>query len=794
MVERLEDAFAAWARLAIRERRAFAGMVVLATLAFASGLPQLKVLNNVEAYLEPDDPTAVEYARFREEFGQDRPLFVALEPEEVYSVEFLQWLRELHAELEQVLPHVASVTSLINARLTRTEGDTLIVEGLLDEPPEEGDLAGLRERVARNPFYQDHLISDDGRMTVLVIVPDAFAEAPDHDLGGFDSYEADASADPTLSNRQMRNIIQVLNQVLARHQRDDVSVHVAGSIAVAYWLNRSTIQDVVLFLVLSVVMMSVVLALLFRRWVCVVVPLLVVLLSMVATVGAMAWAGAPLSLVAEVLPALLLVVGICDAVHVLTLFELDRTAGRERAACIENAMRRAGLPMLLTSITTAGGLASLASASVAPIVDLGFFAPLGVMLAFFYTMTLLPALLAMLPMPAPRRGLRTDRGGGLAVPIVRLGRLAVRHPARVLLPTLALAAACAAGAAGLRVGFHPLEWFPADHTIRVDTEAIDANLGGSMAMELLVETDRRDAFLEPEALARLEALGRHVEGLSLDGRPIRRTVSLADLVKEIHRALEDDAPEAYRIPDTREAVAQEILLFENTGSDDVDELTNSERSLARVTVPVPRVDSTLYADLVERETDAMQRIVGDTGEFLATGGMVILGKTGRAIGEGMVRSFSLAFLLITPIMMIFLGSVRRGLLSMVPNVFPVLVVLGAMRALGIPIDITALMVGGIVLGLAVDDTIHFMHGFQRHYAATRDVEESVALTLETTGVALLVTSVVLAFGFLMFTAGEMRLIAQFGLLAALATLMAFLADVLIAPALLSALLGRAPRA
>jgi len=168
-----------------------------------------------------------------------------------------------------------------------------------------------------------------------------------------------------------------------------------------------------------------------------------------------------------------------------------------------------------------------------------------------------------------------------------------------------------------------------------------------------------------------------------------------------------------------------------------------------------------------------------------TGLMMLLGKIFDSMIRSMMRSYAFALIVITPLMMLLLGSLRRGLVSMIPNLMPVLAVLGIMGWLGVPLDSTTMMVGAMVIGIAVDDTIHFMHKFHRYYEETGDLEAAVAETMRTTGSAMLFTSLVLVVGFSVFGLSELTNVRIFGLLSAFAAAVAFLADLLVAPALLA---------
>ena len=241
----------------------------------------------------------------------------------------------------------------------------------------------------------------------------------------------------------------------------------------------------------------------------------------------------------------------------------------------------------------------------------------------------------------------------------------------------------------------------------------------------------------------------------------------------------------HRIPDTREAIAQELLLFENSGSDDTEKLVDSEFRIARLNLRVPFCDALVFPSFLTKVDRLAKNRLGDRAEFKLTGLMMLLAQIFDSMIRSMMRSYTFALIVITPLMMLLLGSFRRGLVSMIPNLMPVVAVLGIMGWLAIPLDSTTMMVGAMVIGIAVDDTIHFMHKFHRNFEETRNLERSVQETLKTTGSALLFTSLVLAAGFSIFGLGEMSNMRIFGLLAAFAAIVAFLADLLVAPALLA---------
>ena len=280
-------------------------------------------------------------------------------------------------------------------------------------------------------------------------------------------------------------------------------------------------------------------------------------------------------------------------------------------------------------------------------------------------------------------------------------------------------------------------------------------------------------------------LGQSFEHTRRDDLVAAQTVSLADVVKEINRALNDDREEAYAIPNDPHLVSQELLLFENTGTDDLEELVDTEFRIARITVRMPWRDAARYTKFFDSAEADATATLEEVGTPSMTGVLALLVRAITAVVTSMARSYLLAFAIITPMMILLLGSLRMGLLAMVPNLAPIVLTLGLMGAFGMPLDAFSLLVGGIAIGLAVDDTIHFMHNYRRYRDKGADLETAVETTLLTTGRAMLITTIVLSTGFFGFVLSSMHNLTNLGILVSFAVTTAFFADVLLAPALLA---------
>jgi predicted RND superfamily exporter protein len=285
----------------------------------------------------------------------------------------------------------------------------------------------------------------------------------------------------------------------------------------------------------------------------------------------------------------------------------------------------------------------------------------------------------------------------------------------------------------------------------------------------------------------MQALSRAMEYASeyeSNGLRVGSSVSIVNVVKETHRALNENRPSHYAIPDDRALLAQELLLFENSGSDDLGARTTPQFSEARVTVRMPWVDAIVYPEFIAGLEAEFRRALGPDVGLVITGNGELFSRAFRAVILSRFRSYAIALAIIVPMMIILVGNVWRGLVAMIPNLIPVYLALGFAGWHDIPLDGSTMLIGAIVIGIAVDDTIHFMHKFNRYLEDGLEPALAVRETLRTTGSALLFTSLVLMAGFSSFLFAYMDNAKWFGVLTAFATCVALAADVIVGPALM----------
>ena len=795
---RIEKKFEDFAHLIYDNRIKTLVLMFLLIGILASRIPRITIDTSTEGFLHSEDPTLVSYNDFRDQFGRDEVIIIAVKPPDIFDPAFLARLKKLHETLEEGVPYIDDITSLVNARNTRGEEDRLIVEDLLEKWPEtETDLAVLRERVLSNALYKNMLVSENGRFTTIVIRTHSTSSAgQDQDvMEGFgDASDAEMTSETAgkkdtprtyLTDRENSEAVDAARRIAQEFRAPDFKVLIAGSPVVTHFLKQAMMHDMRKFMAMAFGTIVLLLWVMFRRISGVVLPMVVVIATLLSTLGIMAAAGVAIKVPTQILPSFLLAVCVGASVHVLAIFYHRFRAVQDKKQSIVYAMGHSGLAIVMTGITTACGLLSFSSAEVAPIADIGIFAGIGVLLGLVYTVVMLPAMLAVFPIHAgaDRFEMEKPSSGPMDRILSGIGRVATGHPRMILAVTFLIVVASLAGASRIRFSHNPLIWFPEDNEIRLATEQIDHELRGSLSLEVIIDTGKTNGLYDPDFLNRLESAAEYAESMTYRDLFVGKAWSLTTILKEIHQALNENRADFYTIPTDVDLVAQEFLLFENSGSDDLEDFVDSQFSKARLIIKAPFKDAVQYGKFLHMGEAYFSKQFPDATVTL-TGMMALLARTLSNAIMSLARSYAYALAVITVLMILLIGRVRIGMLSMIPNLVPILLTLGLMGAFSIPMDLFTMMVGSIAIGLAVDDTIHFMHNFRRYYEQSGDPAAAVHETLHTTGRAMLVTSIVLSAGFFIFTFATMKNLFNFGLLTSFTILMALAADYFIAPALM----------
>lgn len=765
-------------------------MLIFVT-ALLSNLPHIKIDTSTEGFLHEKDPVLQKYYDFRDQFGRDEMIVVAVEADKIFTLSFLKKLQRLHLDLEKNVPHIAKVTSLINARDTRGTEKELIVEDFLENFPEtEKAVKAIKKRALSNPMYENMILSVDGRFTTVILETNNYTgQDSDMDLlSGFDGDMAvslqESEKPEYLTDKENSEAVQGVQKVVEAHRAPGFKIHIAGSPVVTDYLKKSMLRDMKKFLGLAVFTVAIFLFIMFRRISAVILPLAVVMLALLSTVASMAAAGIALKLPTQILPSFLLAVGVGDSVHILAIFfqKFSRTGNKESSMIY--ALGHSGMPVLLTSLTTAAGLISFSAADIAPIADLGIFASAGVIFAFVYTVILIPAMISITPLKNHAGHMDDNRKTGWNDKILdRIAGISTTHPVAILIISFIILGISVAGITRIKFSHDIVSWFPEMSDVRIATETIDKNMKGSVSLEIIIDTKQENGLYDPELLKKIDESADYIESFEMGEIFVGKAWSLPVVLKEIHKALNEDKNTFYTIPDDKTLIAQEFLLFENSGSDDLEDFTDSLFSKARFTVKLPFKDAVLYTKFLKKIKTHFEKTYPEL-DIAYTGMVSILFQTLTSVITSMAKSYVLAFLVITILMVFLFGKIRTGLLSMIPNLAPIIVIMGIMGWFNISLDLFTMLIGSIALGLAVDDTVHFMYNFQRSYLISKDAKKAVFETLHTTGNAMLITTCVLSIGFFIFMFASMNNLFNFGILTGTTIIMALLADYFIAPALM----------
>jgi predicted RND superfamily exporter protein len=768
-------------------------LTLVAVGAAVSQLPKLEVDASTEGLLYEDDPILTTYNEFRNQFGREEKIVVLVQTDNVYDLAFLKRLKSLHGALEEKVPNLREVTSLVNARNTRAgEDDTLVVEDLLERWPQgDADLAALRRQVESNHLFARNLVSRDGKTTAILIETLSFSrkEASVDDVvaqleqGDGAAGRRAGKKEVLLTEEETMAAITAIRAILRDYDAPGFKTLVTGSPVISVDVKGLMEKDLPKFLMMGILIICLLMVVLFRRITGVVFPVVIVLLSIIATFAVMAATGTKIKMPTQVLPTFLLAVGVANAIHILALFYPSFAESGDKRRAIVEAIRHSGLPLLLCALTNIAGIASFARAHVAPIGELGIFGAVGVLLAMLFTLALLPPLIMLTPMR--RRAPRTDRPPRWT----RVGSLAMfshRHP----WATIGVSAVLCAGALVLAVNklefrHDPLSWLPADMSIHEATRIADHELSGAISVEVVVDTKQDGGIKKRAFLEKLDRVSRELEQVR-DGRLfVGKASSVADIVKEINKALHEDRPAFYKIPDSDQLVAQELLLFESSGSDDLTEVVDRNFRIARLTLQVPWLEAAAYEGLVSTIEDRFQKTFGDSVAVDVTGMMPLWGRTEHAAMDSAVIGYLTAIVSILILMVIAAGGLRLGIAAMIPNMVPIVITVGVMAAAGMPMNLFTLLVGTLSLGICVDDSIHYFSGFRRYYLLTGDAAGAIESTLQTTGRAMIATSLALSAGFVVFLLSSMSNLREFGLLTAGTLLLAMVCEFALTTALLT---------
>ncbi len=787
----------------VRFRFLFLVLILLLVGTGYLGTERLVFDSSNESFFPDTDDLITQNERFKELFGNEEFVFLLVEARDIFSAETLGFIRFLCEDLRENLPFVDQVTSLTGIEFIEADDDTLEVKDLVGHaiPGDRDTLMEIRERALSKPIYVDRILSRDGRKTGIFIsfqpIPDQVflpvkkgfspldqSDLPPDEVILADRIHSEAPApkkgEPSLrSVADPRKLIApALRVILDRHRREGIRVTATGMPMLDFEIDKVTEREGTRFGLIALVVSVVLMTVLFRSFSGVAAPFLVIVSTLVILYGIMGWIGFPLTLVSIVVPTLILVISISYSVHVIN--HLNRAFRRtgSRAEAIRYAFFHSGWPCCVTAATTAVGFASFLLVPIQPVKEMGILCAAGALLTYLLVIVLVPILFSFGRDREPQAEVATGSRDRLDGWMVRWADLVTRKPALLGLACIALVAFCIFFTLKIHVESDLLKILGNKVAFVRDSRHIMESLGGLYSYEVAVELPEDGMARDPAVLGAMDTLARTIDGW--DSTVV--TTSLVDMVKDIHMSMNRNRPEFHRIPSSRDLVAQYLLLYEMSGGEELQDWTDYAYRNLRLSVQVRSTSTVLE--------DRFQQVLELGGERLPPGTRIrIVGEAPlmvrmvNLLSRGQVRSVLAAFGVITLMMIFLLGSLRVGLLSMVPNTFPILLIGAIMGAAGIQLDMVTVMVMPMIIGIAVDDTVHYIFHFQQEFDRTGRYREANRQTFIKVGPAILFTSIILSAGFMTFALSEMRSMVSMALLSSVGILSALAADLLVTPAL-----------
>lgn len=784
----IERQLGSLALFVVRHKWAVTFVSLLITILLSSQLPKTTMDSSTLGFFHETDPVRVTYEAFQEQFGQDETVVISIEPSKLYSIEFFKRLQNFHEELESSVPHLDEVKSMINTTSTWGEEQELLVEELMEEFPEdEEQLQEKIDRIRGTPLYKNLIISEDEKMTTLLIRAQTYtSEKGDEDPGmELSTAEISTSKPDPLTDKELGEFLQAIFDVVEKYDSEEFKINLAGSPTVIGQVKRFLQTDTPKFTGIGFLIVFIFLTVIFRRIGGLLLPLVVVVFSLLSTLGLMAFFSFPITVITQILPGFLLVVGVCDSVHILSIFYKQYEKTGDKTESIRFAFEHSGQAILLTSLTTVGGMLAFIPAEILPISNLGRVAPVGVLLPMLHTFFTLPALLSIFPVKMKQSATQKPTFSKFDAVLCRIGQYSVMNPWKVICGVTALTLLMLFGISQLLFSHNHIVWLPQDNFIVKGVNKIDAAMKGTVTVEFILDTKKENGLHEPEVMRRLEMINKFAENYRSGDLYVGKSFSIVDTLKNIHKALNENQEAFHKIPDDKQVIAQELLLFENGGSGDLERLVDSQFSKARVTMKLPWRDANDYVGVLDELYSGVKEIAGDDIEVTKTGLMTLLTQNIDSVMNSMAKGYIIAGAIITILMILSIGNLKTGLIAMFPNFLPILFGLGLMGLFGFRLDVSTVLCGNLAIGLVVDDTIHFMHNFQRFFNQTKSVKEAVDKTLIIAGRALTITSLVLVFGFLSYTLGIMRNVQIMGYVTAFIIVMALAADIILLPAIMA---------
>ena len=732
-------------------------MLGIAVILFIIGtgrfLIDLGVDNSLEVWFVEDDPALVSYQAFLDEFGNDEVIVSALRSNlSAFEPARLERLKQLHDRLEEY-PDVERVWSLANINVPEAGVEGVKLRPVLG-PRVTHTQAALAKNLARKSRLASSLV---GRDSTTLLVYTWLKASQNIDL------------ERTAILERIRNAFDE-----SLEGADEEALH-AGLGVVYDALNQATFDEGAFFIGLSYLVVAVALFFITRRLLWTLLAIVVITLTDVALFGLMGWLERPLNMITMAIPALVMILGVANVVHMAT--SMDSVADRRRPFFIA-ALAAITVPCFFNALTTAGGFLSLTSASMAITRDYGLFSAIGVLIAFALSVAAMAIVVPLLPRLKPARGFRS----GLAKIVERVLLVSYRNRWTVVAASLVLVGAAGWGISRIDIDTNSLDFLPAGHEFRRHSELIERDAGFYMPLEFTLLANDPSVWSNPSYLSRL-----HEAQLELEADPsFDRSTSLADVLQDLGALLRPASTPDFWNSVSAEELETMMAAFRKTADASMQRAFVSEDGRRiRLMTFVPMASARTFTALADRARGEIQAGMGPEVHVEVSGYLPLYGQMISHILTDQINSLALAFVVIFLLIALVLRSGLLSFVAIVLNALPVAVVLGFMGIAGIRLDIATVTIAAALLGIIVDDTVHMLYQLRDAARTRTNVEEALRTVARHSGLAIVSTSFVFCLGFGIIAFAGLKSVAYVGLLISIGVATALISDLVLMPAMMA---------
>ena len=740
--------------------------VLLLSLIFIGvsgvGVKGLEFTNNYRIFFGEDNPQLLAFDALQNTYSKSDNVMILVEPEnaDVFTRKNLQAIVELTKQGWQ-LPYSSRVDSISNFQHTIAEEDDLIVADLISQPLQMTDeqLQYVKQVALNEPLLKDRLVSKTGHVTGVNIIMQ---------LPGTNPMEA-------------MEIAAVVRQMVAdfKLKYPDLTVHLSGMVMMNNAFGEASLKDNATLVPVMYGIVFLVLIFCLRSFSATFSVILVIIFSIITALGIAIYAGIKLTPTSAMSPTIILTMAVADSVHLLVTFLHNMRLGQEKKKAMQESLRINFQPIVLTSVTTAIGFLSLNFSDVPPFRDLGNIVALGVIIALVLSVSLLPALMMLLPV---RVKLKDELDNS---PMKHLASFVINWRKTLLVGNSLLALALMSFIPLNEINDEFVKYFDESIEFRRAADFLNENLGGIYNVEFSIDTGSPGGISEPGFLAKIEQFK-----LWLERQPeVVHVNSITDTFKRLNKNMHGDQPQWYKLPEERELAAQYLLLYEMSlpyGLDLNDQI-NIDKSGIRVIASLKNLSTRQMLD-IEQRFDGWMDVNFSEYAINAASPVLMFSHIGQRNIIRMLIGSLAALVLLSIILMAAFRSVKLGLISLIPNLIPAGMAFGIWGLVDGQVGLGLSVVTGMTIGIVVDDTVHFISKYRRaRVEKGMSSDEAVKYAFSTVGVALWVTSLVLVSGFVVLSTSSFLMNSGMGLMTAITIAVALLMDFLFLPPILMTL-------